>query len=219
MTVSRLFLTVTCLLIVGSSIVVAPVRAQGAPTDPAQIALQPDEGGKSIMIYKEDGGEDQFGVWISRRWIRDRDSEDVSVGPIITHNTVYVAKDVEAAKRLFQREKEQNVKFPEAADFARGPFEWKIQRFGEETASLAACVDCNSINTINLHRRVVFRQGRVVAIMYLFGRERMVPEATMLMFLRRIDERARPPEPTPTPEPEPEPQPEPTPAPTVEEEE
>jgi hypothetical protein len=171
---------------------VAPLAAPAAlaqDRNPADIATTMDEAGKDILSFVEEEGSDDYGRWVQRRWERDRDNEDARVGPVLTFNKVWVAKDVPAAEALFKEQAGKLREFPEAVDPARGPFAWDIQPLGDQTAALSACVDCNDKGGLELHHRVVVRKGNVVGVMYIFGDEKVATQDLMLFFAGKLAER------------------------------
>lgn len=171
---------------IGSGAVAA---AQSADRDPREIAITDEEAGKATVLFADESGSDDRGRWVYRRWERDRDNEDVGVGPIITANRVWVARDVSAAQAIFRDEAGKNQEFPESVDKHEGPFEWRIEPLGDEVAALSACDDCDKRGGINLHQRVVLRRGNVVGVVYLYGRERNTTRELTRYFVDRVLER------------------------------
>ncbi len=166
--------------------------AQDANRDPREIALTDDDAGKSTTIVPEEEGSDERSRWVTRRWERERDSEDVGVGPIVTHNTVWVARDVEAARAIFGDQEGKQFQFPESIDRHEGPFLWKTKVEGaDQVSTLGACVRdaCDSRGSIDLHQRVVLRKGNVVTVVYLFGRSRNTTEELTRYFATKNLER------------------------------
>ena len=188
---SRLLRLVAALaiLLAGAPLTAGKAVAQDTGRDPAEIAITNDEAGKSILSLVEKDGSDDYGRWLERRWERDRDNEDVRVGPIITHNKVWVARDVEAARSLFNEQVGKMQDFPEAWDKHKGPFAWEIEQRGDEIAALSACDDCEGKSGVNLHHRVVMRKGNLVTVMYIFGRESVATQEIATYFVERLAER------------------------------
>ena len=170
---------------------VGAALAQEPGWHPRDIAMFDEEAGKAATLTRDEEGSDDRSHWVHRRWERDRDSEDVGVGPIITHNTVWVAKDEAAARAIFREQAEKQKEFPESVDEHAGTFEWKIDPIGDEVAALSACIKdaCNVDGAINLHQRVVVRKGRVVSVVYIFGRERRSTREATLYFVNKVVER------------------------------
>jgi hypothetical protein len=182
--------------------------ATAQSTDATEIVTFYDEAGKQAQIVKDDAGADQYGDWAHRRWVRDRDNEDKYVGPVVTDTKVWVAKDVETARRLYKQQADLNQKMPEAEDFARGPFAWVIREgpqpkdIADEGTGASACIhnSCDEPGKVSTHRRVAIRVGRYVATVYIFGRDETATPELATWFARKMSERMRPPEPEPTPE-------------------
>lgn len=184
----RLF-ALLAMLVAGAPMATGSAFAQDAGRNPADVAITNDEAGKSILSLVEKEGADDYGRWIQRRWERDRDNEDVRVGPIITDNTVWVAKDVQAAQALFNDQAGKMNDFPESVDKHNGPFAWEIEKRGDEIAALSACDDCGQNGGINLHHRVVMRKGNVVTVLYIYGRESVATQEIATYFVERLAER------------------------------
>ena len=163
---------------VAFSLVEAPPPAWvlAVATSPRDFLLTADEAGEAAELVTETDGVVDLGQWARRRWERDRDTSDVRIGPVVLDNTVYLARDVDAARELFGRQVSRQVDFPEATDAHVGPFEFAIVPVGDEVAGLSACEDCLADETINLHHRVVVRKGPVVSVVYLYGRERVATQ-------------------------------------------
>ena len=182
-------LALLAVLVAGAPPAAGSALAQDAGPNPADIAVTNEEAGKSILSLVEKEGTDDAGRWVQRRWERDRDNEDVRIGPIITDNTVWVAKDVQAAQALFKDQAGKLRDFPEAADKHKGPYAWEIEKRGDEIAALSACDDCEGKSGVNLHHRVVMRKGNVVTVMYIFGRESVATQGLATYFVERLAER------------------------------
>lgn len=167
--------------------------AQDAGRDPNLIVLTNEDAGKSTTVVSEASGAGDRGSYAHRRWLRDRDSEDVGVGPIITDNRVWVAPDVPTAQAIFREEVAKQKEFPESADKHEGPFAFPIAplALGDEVMALSACIEngCDTRGGINLHERVVVRKDNVVSVVYLFGRERNTTPELTLFFVNRVLER------------------------------
>ena len=182
-------LAVFSVVLAGGSLAVGSALAQETGRDPAEVAITNEEAGKDILSLVEKEGTDGYGRWVQRRWERDRDNEDVRVGPIITDNTVWVAKDVEAARSLFKDQVGKMRDFPESADKHTGPYAWDIERRGDEIAALSACQDCKEKGTLNLHHRVVMRKDTVVTVLYIYGRDEVATQGLATFFVDKLAER------------------------------
>jgi hypothetical protein len=137
-------------------------------TDPRKVVLTIEDAGKEATQYLNDEGSDTYGKWVRTRYERDRSNGASALGPNVMDSKVWVAKDVETAKRLF---KEQSAikNFPERKEKVEGPVEKiKPTAYGEEFSFQAGFVQDEKIWQ---HYRMVMRQANVVAVVYLFGRE------------------------------------------------
>lgn len=192
-----LLAALTGLLVMGGLIVPHGVLAQGANRDPREFALTEEEGGGKDVIRTadEDCSEDRARC-VRIRWERDLET-DASVGPLITENKVWVARDVETAKTIFREQEKLHKEMPERIEYANGPFEWKAPRTppAEEWIGAQACIKerCEGYRTIDLHQRMVARQGNVVTTVYLYGRERNTTPELLVYFTTRIMMRVNPP--------------------------
>ena len=187
-------------------IVAAPLTAERAAaqsSNPMDIVTFHDEAGKQAQTVADEAGADQFGEWAHRRWTRDRDNEDKYVGPVVTDSKVWVAKDVDTAKRLYRQQADQNAKMPEREDDANGPFAWVIREgpqpkdFADEGIGSSACRhnNCDEPGKVFTHRRVAIRVDRYVATVYMFGRDESTTPELATWFARKMSERMRAPEP------------------------
>jgi hypothetical protein len=174
------FLVLLAMLPAGPSFPSARAFAQDGLRDPREIATTDDEAGKRQTVVADEDGTDEFGRWTHRRWIRDRESSDLHVRPVVTDNKVWVTPDVDTARKLFQIQVDKMRDFPERdvqQDAAKGPFPFEVKEgplpkdFADEAAALSACVDCDVKTVILTHRRIVLRKGSIVEVMYIFGRE------------------------------------------------
>jgi hypothetical protein len=189
-------LTIAILLLAGLPAGAAPALADDDQRDPRDIATTNDEAGKQTTQVYDLDGNDEYGHWADRRWIRDRDSLDVRVGPIVIDNIVWVAKDVETAKKLFRIQADQNNDFPErdkTQDGVNGPFPFPIElkplMLAEEAEAKSGCLDCNAKQAINLHQRIVFRKKNVVGVVYLYGREQLATAELAVWFFQQVADR------------------------------
>ena len=182
-------LALFAVLLAGGPFAGGSALAQDSDRNPADVAITNDEAGKAILSLVEKEGTDDYGRWIHRRWERDRDNEDVRVGPIITDNVVWVAKDVDAARALFKAQAGKMKDFPESADKHKGPYAWEIEKRGDEIAALSACDDCDDKGTLNLHHRVVMRKDKVVTVLYVYGRDEVATQGLAMFFVDKLAER------------------------------
>src|SRR5215208_6039431 len=202
----RLPIVGAALCLVTMPLVTGFARAQS--DDPMQIVTFHDEAGKQAQTVRDEAGIDQYGEWAHRRWTRDMDNEEKYVGPVVTDSKVWVAKDIETAKRLYKAQADVNAKMPERDIDANGPFPWVIKEgpqpkdFADEATGASACRHnaCDEPGKVFTHRRVVIRVDKYVATVYLYGRDETATPELAIWFARKMSERMRPPEPEPTPE-------------------
>lgn len=145
-----------------------PEPPRGPLNDPKEAILTIQDAGKEATQYIADEGTDKYGKFARNRFERDRSNGASALGPNIIDNKVWVAKDVETAKALF-KEQAAIKNFPERKEGAQGIVEKiKPTPYGEEFAFTSAFYQDDKIWQ---HYRFVMRQGNVVAVVYLFGRE------------------------------------------------
>jgi hypothetical protein len=181
-------------LVMGGPLGGTTALAQGDLRDPREIALLDDEGGgkESLLLVDEDG-RDEWSRWVVRRWERDQE-DSASVGPIVTHNKVWVAKDVETAKAIFREEENKQRQFPEKINPADGLYEFEGKVVGlpyEELSMLSACVRdrCDDPGRKDRHHRLLARKGSAVMLLYLYGREHATKPELVVYFLGKNLER------------------------------
>ena len=170
----------------------ASIAAAQADRDPAEIAITTEEAGKEAYVMADEAGQDERSRWVHRRWGRDRDNEDVSVGPIFTDNYVWVARDVATAQAIFKEQAAKGKDFPQSdqsQDRHDGPLEFNIQPIGDDVAAWSACTRDRCEGRIDLHQLVLVRKGNIVTTMYIFGRERNTTQELVRWFVDRLLER------------------------------
>lgn len=141
---------------------------RGPLTDPRQAILTAADAGKEATEYKNEDGTDKWGRFAITRYERDRSNGASALGPNVIHNQVWITKDAEAAKQLF-KEQAAIKNFPERKEGVKGPVEkLKPTKYGEEFAAIGGYWQDDKIWH---HWRFVIRQGNVVSVIYLFGRE------------------------------------------------
>lgn len=182
--------------------------AEQKPAAPAPTPSGPPEGDPSIFLTKlgEAGknaeekekekeakkGSDNRMVWASNRFERDRTFANFRSGPVSIYSKAIITRSVEDARKVFDEEAKLNEKFPEAKDKVGGLFEFNMeadQDVGEQAAGRSACVarGCNDGDGDNeLHRRMVFRVGPYVGVVYTFGLDN--PEGNTQAYTRLIAE-------------------------------
>jgi hypothetical protein len=140
-----------------------------AATDPKQVVLQIGDAGKEATQYLSEEGSDKYGPWARTRFERDRSNGASALGPNVMDSKVWITKDVESAKALF-KEQVAIKSFPERKEEVKGPVEKvKPTPFGEEFAFTAGYYQ-DPDSKLYHHYRIVMRQGKNVAVVYLFGR-------------------------------------------------
>ena len=145
-----------------------PEPPRAALTDPKQAILTIEDAGKEATQYISDEGTDKYGKFARNRFERDRSNGASALGPNVIDNKIWVAKDIETAKALF-KEQAAIKNFPERKEGAQGTVEKiKPTAYGEEFSFSSAFYQDDKIWQ---HYRFVLRQGNVVAVIYLFGRE------------------------------------------------
>lgn len=137
-------------------------------SDPRQAILTIADAGKEAVTYKDEDGSDKWGRFANTRFERDRSNGASALGPNVIDTKIWLAKDVESAKQLF-KEQAAVKNFPERKEGVKGPVEKiKPTKYGEEFAYVGGYWQDDKVWQ---HWRFVIRQGNVVAVLYLFGRE------------------------------------------------
>jgi hypothetical protein len=197
------------LLVAAALLIPNPDLAAAQSTNPRDITTTDDEAGKRTTPLADEEGEDSFGRWAHRRWMRDRDSSDLHIGPVVIDNKVWVTKDAETADRLFRLQTDKHKDMPErdlTQDGAKGPFAFKVEvgqkpeDLAEQASALSACVDCDARTVIYTHRRIVLREKHIVTTMYIFGRENVATPELAVWFAWQVANRMKPPAPEPAEE-------------------
>src|SRR5574341_2595922 len=195
---TRWLLTVTALLGVGllSSPLATGSAAAQADRDPRELALSEEEGGgKDVIRAKDEDCSDDRARCLHIRWERDYET-DASVGPLITVNKVWVARDVDTARAIYRDQETLQKEMPERVEGANGPFPWEAPRnpTAEEWNGAQACVKdrCESQGRLDLHQRMVARSKNVVSMIYMFGRERNTTPELLVYFTSRVMDRVNP---------------------------
>ena len=106
----------------------------------------------------------------SRRIWSLRSNGSSALGPNVMDTKAWIAKDVESAKALF-KEQAAVKNFPERTEEAKGNVDKvKPTAYGEEFSVVTAYYEDRD-SKIFQHYRFVMRVGKVVSVVYLFGRE------------------------------------------------
>ncbi|MFN0072661.1 MAG: hypothetical protein ACKVVP_14350 [Chloroflexota bacterium] len=176
-----------------------PAVAQSPDRDPRDIALTEEEGGgKDVIRAIDEDCSDDRARCVHIRWERDFET-DATVGPLITVNKVWVAKDVETARTIYRDQEKLHKEMPErlSTEYANGPYKWEAPRdpIAEEWVGVSACLKerCEVTGRLDLHQRVVARSKNVVSVIYLFGRQRFATTELAVYFTNRTMERVNPP--------------------------
>ncbi len=145
-------------------------------TDPALIIFQLADAGKEATQYEWKTGTDEFGTWALSRFERGRDLSSSRLGPNVIYTKAWVAKDVEAAKKLFKQQADiKNFPVRSRGELVSGPNEkFKFEKYAEETAARSAYFDGD--DWVGRHYWFVHRKGTNVGVLYLFGREDLFEE-------------------------------------------
>ena len=138
------------------------------PTDPRQVALTIADAGQGSDPVPQRRGHRQVRQ-VGADPLRARPPNGASaLGPNVMDSKVWVAKDVETAKTLF-KEQAAIKNFPERTEKVNGPVEKiKPTKYGEEFSFVGGYFQDEKIWQ---HYRFVIRVGKVLSVVYLFGRE------------------------------------------------
>ncbi|MCC6178990.1 MAG: hypothetical protein IT305_27085 [Chloroflexi bacterium] len=151
--------------------VAGPSDLQLVTANPKEITLRIDEVGKRAEVQRQKEGKDARGNWHEVRYERGGTGSRFFEGPVTIYSYVFVAKDVESAKQVYQEQAKLNEKFPEADKRVGDRFELKGgDGVGDESQGLSACERaCNLDGDIYVHKRLVFRTYNAVSVVYLYG--------------------------------------------------
>lgn len=173
--------------------------AATGPGSPRDVLFNLADAGKEATQYKNDEGTDAKGAWARVRYERRTDTGSADTfGPRVIDHQVFIAKDVETARQIFQENKDRNATFPEQDrnDARGGTFPWNnIENLVEQTVAISACNDCNAKDQVMLHHRIVQQRGRAVSVLYLYGRDKRGNEeittqnAVFTPFVRKVADR------------------------------
>ena len=172
---------------VPESALTAPERVGEAPTtertagpadpllvtdNPKDLALKVEEVGKRAELKRQKDGKDARGTWYEARYERGGTGSRFYEGPVTISSYVFVAKDVESARQVYQEQIALNTKIPEADNKGVGDkFELKgSDGIGDESQGISACErGCNLDGEIFVHKRIVFRTYNAVSVVYTYG--------------------------------------------------
>ena len=150
----------------------APDDARLVTAPPKEIAIRLEETGKRAELKRQKDGKESRGSWYEVRYERGGTGSRFYEGPITFYSYVFVAKDEESAKGVFQEQIKLNDKMPEASPVGVGDkFELKGgDGVGDESQGRSACEKgCNLDGDIFVHKRLVARSYNVVSVIYTYG--------------------------------------------------
>lgn len=182
----------------GSEPAAKPTAVPSGPPagDPKEYLAKVADAGKGAEEASKEAkkGSDNNSTWASNRIERDRSWANYNSGPVTIASKVIIARDSEAAKKLFEDEKKLTEKFPEAKDKVGGKFEFNMagdQDVGEEADGLSSCIasgcEVKGDDENLIHRRMVFRVQHFVGVLYTFGMS--APEGNTQAYSRLIAEK------------------------------
>jgi hypothetical protein len=163
--------------------------AVAASVTPREIATTDEEAGRQAVRTVDKDGADARSIWVRLRWERDQESADATTGPATIENVVWVAKDLSAARAIYQEQSARHKEFPESFYAHKGTYALPISSIGDDVSGLSACLDCNAKEELLLHHRVTFRRGVVVATLYLYGPEAATPQSLMMWYATQVANR------------------------------
>jgi hypothetical protein len=139
--------------------------------EPKDLAIKIGEAGKGARVKSDKDGMDARGSWYEVRFEREGSGGRFYQGPVVVHNIVFVARDVDGARLTFQEQAALNEKVPEADRRVGQKFELKgADEIGEEATGVSACErSCNAGDEVYVHKRLVSRVANVVSVVYLWG--------------------------------------------------
>jgi hypothetical protein len=181
--------TVALVTLLWALFLTAASPASAAGLTPREIATTDDEAGRQAARAVDKEGEDARSVWVRLRWERDREGSDATTGPATIENAVWVAKDLTAARAIYQEQSAKHKEFPEAFYAHKGTYGLSISGIGDEVSGMSACLDCNAKEELLLHHRVTLRRGIVVATLYLYGPESATPQSLMTWYAIQVANR------------------------------
>jgi hypothetical protein len=152
--------------------VAGPSDARLVTANPKEIVLRVDEVGKRAEDKAHKDGKDDRGNWYQVRYERSGTGSRFYEGPATIYSYVFVAKDVDSAKAMYQEQVALNGKIPEALDKGVGDkFELKGgDGVGDESQGISACEKkCDADGDIYVHKRLVSRNYNAVNVVYTYG--------------------------------------------------
>jgi hypothetical protein len=170
----------------------APAASGPPQGDPSIFLIKVDEAGKNAKAQDKEAkkGSDNRMTWASNRFEREQTYANLRSGPVTVYSRSIITNDADTAHAIFQDESKLNQKFPEATEKIGGVFDFNTEGdedVGDEAAGFSGCVanGCDAKDDDNmLHRRMVFRVGPYVGVIYTFGLDD--PEGNTQAFTRRF---------------------------------
>ena len=161
----------------------------GPPSgDPTVFMLKLNDAGKAAKERETKTGSDNRMTWSYARYERERTYAAFHSGPVTVYSRSIITRNNETARQIYQDEVKLNEKFPEAKDKVGGHFEFNTKAdedVGDDAAGLSACVVGNCQDKDNeLHRRLVFRVGPFIGVIYTYGLDD--PEGNTQAYTRQL---------------------------------
>ncbi|MCC6179154.1 MAG: hypothetical protein IT305_27920 [Chloroflexi bacterium] len=167
----------------------ATATPSGPPAgDPKSLLVKENEAGRDAKTGDTKDGSDSRQIWASARFEREDTNKNRHSGPIVVYSRAIIARDVDTARQIFAQEASQNEKFPEAKNKVGGRFPFNTEGdedVGEEAKGQSACTASKCVEADEmLHRRIVFRVGKMVGVIYTYGLDD--PEGNTQAFTRQF---------------------------------
>jgi hypothetical protein len=148
-----------------------PVADEMKSVFPRQVALTVGELGKQINTALDREGSDDRSSWVEGKFKRPPETVTARLGPLLIYDKVWVANSVDQAWEIYSAQAQPG--FPEAEGDVGTDFAMEnMPGFGNETFGWTACNEtCNTEKFNRLHQRLVWRNGNVVVVLYMWGRD------------------------------------------------
>jgi hypothetical protein len=166
----------------------SPVPTGPPDGDPAVFMLKINDAGKGAKEAETKKGSDNRMSWAYARYERERTYANFRSGPVTVYSRSIITRNNETARQIFEEETKLTPKFPEAKDKVGGAFPFNTEGdedVGDQASGLSACAESNCNDKDNeLHRRIVFRVGPFVGVVYTYGLDD--PEGSPQAYTRRL---------------------------------
>ncbi len=175
----------------------APALAEApASSRPPAAAASPKPGDNKPSTPEASGpkeaeskkGSDNRMTWSYARYERERTYAAFRSGPVTVYSKSIITRNNETARQIFDEESKLNEKLPEAKDKVGSRFPFNTEGdedVGDQVAAISACVVSACGDKDNeIHRRIVFRVGPFVGVVYTFGLDD--PEGSPQAYTRRL---------------------------------